>query len=528
MIQILYNGNVYTQVKERTRVSALAFLDGRVIACGSDDEILSQFKHHSKITNMEQRTILPGLTDAHIHLSLYALNLLRVDCETNSMQECIERVQVKGKLIPPGKWLLGHGWNQNTWSNQFGNKEILDSIDNQHPIYLTAKSLHAGWANSVALQYAGISSTTLDPDGGVIQRDIQGEPTGILFESAMDLVANVIPKPTETDLTNAISRAQNQLNKYGITGIHDFDSMDCFNSLENLLENTQLNLRVIKNIPLDFMDEALRLSIHSGFGNPLLKFGSVKLFADGALGPKTAAMLHPYQSTVDDFGMLLLKEEEIFEIGKKALAGRLPLAVHAIGDRANREVINALTKLIQLRKTISNNPLRYRIEHLQVIAPSDLELLRGSGIIASMQPYHMISDQKMADRNWGKRSEFSYAWKSIADTGTVLAFGSDAPVESPDPFSAIYAAVSRLPNTFPDPDGWYPQQKLTLEDALSGYTEGPAYATCQEKTVGKLLEGYFADLIVLEEDPFLIPQQRLPDLTTSATMVAGKWVMKGF
>ena len=528
MIQILHNGKVYTQVKERTLVSALAILDGRVIACGSDDEILTQFKHHAIITNMEQRTILPGLTDAHIHLSLYALNLLQVDCETNTLQECLDRVQEKGKLLPAGKWLLGHGWNQNIWDNRFGNKILLDAIDSQHPIYLTAKSLHAGWANSKALQIAGISSATPDPEGGVIQRDTRGEPTGIIFKSAMDLVVRVIPKPSETDLTNAISHAQDQLNRYGITGIHDFDSMDCFNSLENLLENAQLNLRIIKNIPLGFMDEALRLSIHSGFGDPLLKFGSIKLFADGALGPKTAAMLKPYESTTDDYGMLLLYEDEIIEIGKRALAGRLPLAIHAIGDRANREVINALVKLILLEKTGSNMPIRHRIEHLQVIAPSDLELLRGSGIIASMQPIHMISDQKMADRNWGKRSEFSYAWKSIADTGTILAFGSDAPVESPNPFAAIHAAVTRLPNGFTNPDGWYPEQRITLVEALHGYTEGPAFATNQEKSVGKLVEGYFADLIVFEEDPYLVPQDRLPELRTSATMVAGKWVVKGF
>ncbi len=528
MIQILHNGKIYTQVKERTQVTALAILDGRVIACGSDDEILTQFKHNAVVTNLDHRTILPGLTDAHIHLSLYALNLQRVDCETNTMQECLEKVQEKGKLIPPGKWLLGHGWNQNSWGNRFGNKELLDAIDSQHPIYLTAKSLHAGWANSKALQMAGISPATPDPEGGIIQRDSRGEATGILFESAMDLVALAIPKPSGSDLTNAICRAQDQLNRYGITGIHDFDSMDCFNSLENLLEDEQLNLRVIKNIPLEFVNEALQLSIHSGFGDPLMKFGAVKLFSDGALGPKTAAMLHPYESTAEDYGMLLLREDEILEIGKKALAGNLPLAIHAIGDRASREVINALTKLIQLEKTISNKPNRHRIEHLQIVAPSDLELLRGSGIIASMQPFHMISDQKIADRNWGKRSEFSYAWKSISDTGTILAFGSDAPVESPNPFIAIHAAVTRLPKGYNDPDGWYPEQRLTLEQALHGYTEGPAYATNQEKSVGKLIEGYFADLIVFEEDPYLVPQHRLPELRTSATMVAGKWVVKGF
>ena len=219
--------------------------------------------------------------------------------------------------------------------------------------------------------------------------------------------------------------------------------MDCFSSLEDLLENDELNLRVVKGLPIAYLDEALELGIHSGFGDPLLRFGTVKLFSDGALGPQTAAMLQPYESTIDS-GLLLMDEAEILEIGKKALQGRFPLSIHAIGDRANRVVINSLIALNLYAKQQHLPVLRNRIEHLQLIAPSDLELLRGSGIVASMQPYHMISDQQMADRQWGKRCEFSYAWRSIADTGTILAFGSDAPVESPNPFASIYAATTRL------------------------------------------------------------------------------------
>ncbi len=528
MNHILHNGNIYTQFKDKICVSALAILGEKVVAAGSDGDILSSFKNHAEIIDLEGRTVLPGFTDAHIHLSLYAQSLQRVDCETGTLQQCLDRIKEKVKSIPQDGWLLGHGWNQNTWSGQYGTKTMLDEVDAVHPIYLTAKSLHAGWANSKALQAANISRMSSDPEGGVIHRDQFGEPSGILFESAMALVEKVIPQISDTDHKHAIQLAQEQLNKFGFTGIHDFDSMDCFNALETLLAEKRLTLRAIKNIPYAFLEEVLKLAIHTGFGDPLLKFGAVKLFSDGALGPKTAAMIHPYEQTFDDYGMLLLEEEEILQIGKRAVAGRLPLTIHAIGDRANRVVINALLRIKQFEKVIGISPLRHRIEHLQLIAPSDLEILRGSGIVASMQPFHAISDHKMADRLWGKRSEFSYPWKSVQETGTPLAFGSDAPVESPDPFAAIHAAVTRLPDDFGDPRGWYPNQNIGLSDALHAYTYGAAYAANQELNVGKLLEGYFADLIVVEQDPFKTSIKQLPEMVTSATMVGGNWVWKGF
>ncbi len=527
MIQILYNGHIYPEVINTKPASALVISGDRILAYGSDDEIFSKYPGIKSKTNLEKRTVLPGLIDSHIHLSQYALSMQRVDCETDTLLDCLERIKNKSNKLLRDGWLLGHGWNQNSWGGIFGTKALLDEIDNQHPIFLTAKSLHAAWCNSKALQAANITATTQEPDGGSIQRDEGGEPTGILFESAMELVKRIIPIPSESALTLALQHAQHELNRFGITGIHDFDQMDCFSALESLLENNNLHLRVVKGLPLSYLDEAIKLGLHSGFGDPLLRFGTVKLFSDGALGPKTAAMLRPYESS-NDSGMLLMDEEEILAIGKKALHGKFPLSIHAIGDRANRVVINSFNNL-KLYAVKHHLPLlRNRIEHLQLIAPSDLELLRGSGIVASMQPFHMISDQKMADRLWGKRCEFSYAWKSIAETGTVLAFGSDAPVESPHPFAAIYAASTRLPPEFDNQEGWYPSQKISLRDAFNGFTAGAAYAAGMENKVGKLLEGYYADLIVLDEDPFSIPLTMLPVLTTSATMVGGSWAWKGF
>ena len=527
MINILYNGQIYLHALDQKPVSALAISSDKILAYGSDEEIRSRFPHPNSKTNLEARTVLPGLIDAHIHLLQYGLSLQRVDCETETLQQCLERIKSRSGTFPQDSWLLGHGWNQNSWGGIFGNKTLLDEIDSQHPIFLTAKSLHAAWCNSKALEIAQISGKTPDPDGGSIQKDERGNPTGILFKSAVDLVSRVIPSPTQAELSAAIQHAQNELNKFGITGAHDFDQMDCFSTLEDLLENDELNLRVVKGLPVKFLDEALELGLHSGFGNPLLRFGSVKLFSDGALGPKTAAMLQPYESSSDN-GLLLLDKEQILEIGLKALTGRFPLAIHAIGDLANRVVISSLIELNLYARQHHLPELRNRIEHLQLIAPSDLELLRGSGIVASMQPYHMISDQQMADRQWGKRSEFSYAWRSIGDTGTVLAFGSDAPVESPNPFASIHAATTRLPSGYTDPEGWYPAQRIGLREAVNGFTTGAAYAAGMEASVGKLLEGYFADLIVLDEDPFSIPLINLPVVKTSATMVGGRWVWKEF
>lgn len=527
MINILYNGHFYRDVLDQKPVSALAISSDKIVAYGSDEEILDRFPSPNSKINLEGRTVLPGLIDSHIHLSQYGLGLQRVDCETETLPQCLDRVKSKSKILPPDSWLLGHGWNQNTWGGRFGTKTLLDEISDQHPIFLTAKSLHAAWCNSKALQIANISGKTPDPDGGSIQKDEKGNPTGILFESAMELVERVIPPPTKVELYAAIQHAQMVLNRSGITGVHDFDQMDCFSTLEDLLANDDLKLRVVKGLPLAYLDEALKLGIHSGFGDPLLRFGAVKLFSDGALGPQTAAMLQPYGSSTDR-GLLLMDEGEILEIGKRAIKGRFPLSIHAIGDRANRVVINSLIELYLYAEQRHLPVLRHRIEHLQLIAPSDLELLRGSGITASMQPYHMISDQQMADRQWGERCEFSYAWRSIADTGTVLAFGSDAPVESPNPYASIHAATTRLPAGYADLEGWYPAQKITVREAINGFTVGAAYAAGMEKQVGKLLEGYYADLIVLDVDPFSIPLINLPVVKTSATMVGGRWVWKGF
>lgn len=508
-------------------VEALAIRNGRIVAAGSNDEILARYGARAKIENMEGKTIWPGLIDAHLHLEHYAVSLAMIDCEVDARSEVFRRVAEKAAQTPPGEWVRGHGWNQNTWAEGFGTAADLDRAAPNHPVYLTAKSLHAGWANSAALHLAGIDSSTPDPRDGHIVRDAQGQPTGILLESAMDLVQQAIPSLSAEQLSSLLLPAQQQLWSLGLTGVHDFDQSRCFSALQILDQNGRLGLRVTKSIPLELLSQAVALGLRSGFGSEFLRIGSVKLFSDGALGPHTAAMLSPYEDEPENTGLLFLDGEEIFEHGQKASAAGLSLAIHAIGDRANHEVLKAYTQLRDYETLHQLGKPRHRIEHVQCLHPDDLDRLAGLDVIASVQPIHATSDMLMADRYWGTRSRGAYAFRDLIAAGTRMAFGSDAPVESPNPFLGLHAAVTRRrPDGTPSPDGWYPAQRLLLHEALAGYTTGAAYAAGWENFLGQLAPGFAADLIVLPVDPEQIPPQELHILRPEATMVNGHWVWR--
>ena len=528
-MNILYNACMHTLDSSSPTASALAIDGCRILAVGNDQHILSEFESRADSQNMEGRPIIPGLTDAHIHLQHYALSLEKVDCETTSSAECLQRVAERAQHTPPGEWVLGHGWNQNDWEAGFGTAADLDSVAPNHPVYLTAKSLHAGWANSQALRAAGINQTSPDPPGGALQRDEQGAPTGILLEGAMELVANAIPEPTLAHITQALKNAQERLWQLGLTGAHDFDRQQCFAALQVLHARGELGLRITKSIPLEDLEHAIALGLRTGFGDDFLRIGSIKAFADGALGPRTAAMLQPFEGEPENRGMLLLDAEQLFEHGRNAVQNGLSLAVHAIGDRANHEVLNALTQLRIVESQVSPEkpPLRHRIEHVQIIHPDDAGKLAQTGIIASMQPVHATSDFVMADRFWGDRTSNAYAWRTMLETNTPLAFGSDAPVESPNPFLGLHAAVTRQrQDGSPGAQGWHPEQRLTVAEALHGFTTGAAYAAGMEDRLGRLAPGYLADLLVLDTDPFTCQPEALKVIRPLGTMVAGKWVYR--
>ncbi len=526
-MRLIHNANLHTFDSNHPLTTALAIDHGNVIALGTDVEILSSFSTPN-ILNAGGRTVIPGLTDAHIHLEEYALSLQKIDCETSTRQECLQRIADRVKLTPPGVWVLGHGWNQNNWTEGYGTAILLDAIAPNNPVYLTHKSLHCGWANSSALHMAGITPNASDPQDGRIGRLSNGDPDGVLFESAMGLLEAVIPEPTVEQVVHAIQHSLPALWQMGLTGVHDFDHRRCFSALQVLHRQHTLKLRVQKSLHLEDLPHAVEIGLHSGFGDDLLRIGPVKMFADGALGPHTAAMLQPYSDETLNQGMLMMDTETILEHGKLAVSNGLSIAVHAIGDRANREVLNAYAKLRDFeRSVLAPHPdyLRHRIEHVQVIHPDDIRRFSELHIIASMQPIHATSDMLMSDRCWGDRSAYAYAWRSQLAHRSCLIFGSDAPVESPNPFWGIHAAVTRRrADGTPSVKGWYPEQCLHIEEALQAYITGPAYAAGIEDQLGKLSPGYFADLLVLSSDPFSCVPEALLDIHPVATMVGGEWV----
>lgn len=523
----LTNARIYTMDPSRALASSLTLENGRIRAL--DDDRARSLPHQKHTLDLQGRTILPGLTDAHLHLRKVALNLKQLDVETETRSACLQRVAARARELPAGEWILGHGWNQNRWQEGYGTPGDLDQAAPENPVYLTAKSLHASWANSLALEKAGITAETADPQGGRLSRDQRGTPTGFLFESAVQLLEQVLPDPDVEETARAIQQAQPQLWKAGLTGVHDFDRRTCFAALQLLDARQKLKLRVLKSIPLALLSEAIQLGLRTGFGGEMLWIGGIKAFADGALGPQTAALLDPYQGSETDRGLLLITEEDLTAQAIQAADSGLAMAVHAIGDRANRIVLNALEKVRRYEQKHGLPALPHRIEHVQLISPQDKGRLADLDITASMQPIHAVSDMKMADRFWGERVTLAYASRTQLDQGALVVFGSDAPVESFNPFLGIHAAVTRqCVDGSPGPQGWIPEERINVKEAFQGFTSAPAQAARREHFLGKLIPGFAADLIVLEQDPFTLPADELQYLKPVGTMIAGEWVYRSF
>ncbi len=522
-MKILHNAQIYAP--GFPEATALVINQGQILALGTEQDILSGFSQAGTIINLNGLTIWPGLTDAHVHLRYLAESRAMVDCETSSLAECLARVRSTARKLPENAWVRGHGWNQNVWSEGFGTAAMLDAVCGDRPAFLTAKSLHAAWANSRALALAGIDAKTPDPPGGTIQRDTNGNPTGILFESgATTLVESIIPKPTVDSLAASFKDLFQALWQMGLVGVHDFDGYDCWLALQQLVQNGDLNFRVRKNVPFDHLDDFIDERLQTDSGDDWLNIGGVKLFSDGALGPQTGAMLSPYEGS-QNMGTLLLTEEEIVEIGMNTGSHGLALAIHAIGDRANRVVLNACEKL--RRHEIEQNlpHYRHRIEHVQVVSPEDLPRLATLDIIASVQPIHAPSDMLMADHFLGERAAGSYAYRSLAETGAMLVLGSDAPVESVNPFHGIHAAVTRQRlDGSPGPDGWHPRERLSLAQAVAGFSLTPAQAAHRGTYLGRIAPGYKADLLLLSNNPFASPPEDLAQVKPLATLIEGNCV----
>jgi predicted amidohydrolase YtcJ len=525
---ILHGGKIRSLDGRDTVFEALAVRGGEILAVGPQAEMLELAGPGTQLVNLGERTVLPGLTDAHIHVSNFGRALRQVDCNTDSLDETLSRVAEKAATSPRGTWILGHGWDQNRWG-RYGHRADLDRIAPSHPVYLTAKSLHAAWTNTAGLAAAGLHSDSHDPVGGRLDRDGEGELTGILFEAAMDMVAGAIGHEDLPTVIADLAAAQQHLWELGVTGVHDFDGPACLAGFQALRQAGGLGLRVVKHILVEYLDAAIAVGLRSGFGDDWIRIGHIKVFADGALGPRTASMLRPYQGEPNNLGVAMLDAEELTSIALRAAEAGFPMAVHAIGDAANHTVLDAF-EAVRRHETERGLPAgRHRIEHLQLLHPDDVLRPAKLGLIASMQPVHALSDRAMADKYWGDRARLGYAWHSQLAAGATLLFGSDAPVESPNPFVGLYAATTRRGLTPQDRTApWYLDEAVPLLEALRGYTTGPAYAAGLEGKSGQIRPGFLADLIVLKEDPFEISPDRLLEIRPVGTMVGGEWHVREF
>lgn len=528
-MKFLLNAHVYTFDRENPLASAIALQGDRILAAGEASELRQRFSGRCQEVDLGGKTILPGLTDSHLHLEQYALSLRKINCETSSKAECLQRLRERVSEVTSGEWILGHGWNQNNWPEGYGSIQELDSIAPVNPVFLTAKSLHAAWVNSRAFQLAGISQDSVDPPNGVLGRDMESRLSGIVFENAVSLIEKSIPAPSVEKVAESLLIAQQDLWQKGLTCVHDFDRARCLAALQVLHANNKLKLRVLKSLPYEHMNQATEIGLRSGFGDDYLRIGGVKIFADGALGPRTAAMFQPYEQEPLNTGLLFLEADDLYEIGRRAVDAGLSLAVHAIGDRANHLVLNAYERLVDYERQVRFRPsLPHRIEHLQIIRPDDAPRLARYGVVASMQPLHATSDMEMAERSWGNRSAQAYGFKTQLECGASLVFGSDAPVESPNPFLGIHAAVTRRRlDGEPGVPGWYPEQRLTVQQAIEAYTLTAATISGWGDRLGKIAPGYLADLVILNRDPFACQPEELPVIKPLKTMVSGDWVFEG-
>lgn len=522
---VLHNGTIYTMDPDRPRAEAVAIAGNRILAVGDDEELRGLLAPGGEALDLQGRTVLPGFTDCHIHFLSYALRLRQINLTGLASKEAVlERVAARAAEATPGRWLEGGGWDRNLWADpSFPTRADLDRIAPQYPVVLSSKCGHALWANSRALERAGITVDTPDPEGGeIVRHPATGEPTGILKEQAIQLVHQAIPKPGLEEIEEALVQAIPHLHRAGLTGIHNCEGAESFAAFQRLASRGELKLRVLMHIPLKNLDSAIQLGLRTGFGNEVLRIGAVKSFADGSLGARTAAMLEPYEDEPHNRGLMVLSEEELKALVERACRAGIAPAVHAIGDRATHTVLEAC----QAHRSLwAAQGLRPRMEHAQLLTPEDIQRLGRLSVTASMQPIHCTADMEMVDRHWGARGAGAYAFRSLLDAGAPLAFGSDCPVEDFSPLAGIHAAVTRRrADGFPGPQGWRPSERITVAEAVRAYTQGAAYASGDERLQGSITPGKLADLVVLSQDIFTVHPMDILQTEVVATIFDGSVV----
>jgi predicted amidohydrolase YtcJ len=529
---IITNAKVWTGDEAHPQAQAVAVLGDRIIAVGSAAEMQTLRGPETKVIEAGGKLLMPGFNDAHVHFVDGGIDLDQVQLkDATSVEEFVSRIRGQAKKTPKGQWIIGGNWDETQWSPpNLPSKELIDSFTPDTPVFVERYDGHMGLANSVALRLAGITAQTPDPPGGVIVRDAQGNPTGALKDAAAELVYKVIPAITHDQRIAAIKRALEHAASLGVTSFQEMndgytDSFADIGAYDELLQSGELTARVYVAAAISDWKNEADLGIRHAFGSSFLRIGALKGFADGDLGSRTAYFFQPYTDEPNNFGLLNRQMQPLSQMQEwitGADAVRLQVCIHAIGDRAISTVLDMYTEAL---KAHHGSERRFRIEHAQHMAQKDFARFAQLDVIASVQPYHAIDDGRWAEARIGHdRASRTYAFRTFLNHGVHLAFGTDWDVAPLNPLLTVYAAVTRATLDGKNPNGWFPEQKLTVEEAVRAYTMGSAYAEFQDKEKGSITPGKLADMVLLSDDIFTIDPVKIRDANVLKTIVGGKVV----
>jgi len=525
---ILTNGKIWTGDAQRPWAEAVAIEGNRIAAVGSNAEIAKLTPAGARIINLNGRLAVPGFIDNHTHFIDGCFELSRVQLrDAATPQEFARRIGEYAKRIGPGKWIVGGEWDHTIWNPPtLPTRQMIDAVTPQNPVFVSRLDGHMGLANSVALKLAGVTRETPDPAGGTIVHDSNGEPTGILKDAAQSFVDRVIPSATTEERMVAARAGLAEAARFGVTAFGDMSSGEAyedFRAYQRLEKSGDLTARVYLYTPILEYKRLMAASVERAFGGERLRIGGLKGFADGSLGSATAAMFEPFSDDPKNRGLTMaaMTDGRMKSAVTDADAHNLQIAIHAIGDRANDEVLKIYESIANQRER------RFRIEHAQHLNPDLIKRLATDRVIASMQPYHCIDDGRWAEAKLGhERSRWTYAFRSLIDAGTTVTFGSDWTVAPLNPILGVYAAVTRRTIDGKNPNGWIPEQKITVEEALRCYTVNNAYAMFRENEVGKIAPGMLADIAVISDDLFTIPPEKIENVKVDITIFDGRVIFE--
>ncbi len=507
---------------------AMAISGDTILAIGSVEEVLAFQGRQTEVLDADGKMITPGFIDTHVHLVDGGANLSSVHLrDAKTPEEFSQRIADFAKTVPDGTWITGGEWDGSEWES-WPSKDWIDELTPNHPVFVGRLDGHMALANSLAMQLAGVDKNVKDVEGGIILRDKTGELTGIFKDNAVPLISSKIPRPSDEEVDKSIQAAMNYFASNGVTSVHNVwypsDSEGHMEGLMRAHERGTMITRVFSLGSLAEWSERAAMIKSNGAGDKWLKIDGLKGMLDGALGSHTAAMYDPFSDTPGDKGLLMMSESNLYEWASNADKAGLQLAIHAIGDRAINVLLNTYERIASEN---GERDRRFRIEHVQHLSPDDVNRFAELGVIASMQPYHAIDDGRWAERVVGpERIKTTYAFKSLFDANAMVAFGSDWSVAPASPILGIYAAVTRRTIDDANPEGWIPEQKISVEQALKGYTYNAAYASFDEKVKGTLEVGKLADFVVLDGDLRKVAPENIKDVKVLQTFVGGKSVYR--